>query len=211
MFLLLTCAPLTCVPHTRAPRSSPTRTRYDTATATLIPLMELHLQLLWSNLKIASTAIILVRQICPRHCLSQTTRSVIEEYLTSNEHSLSELATSISVIDSLNQPDNVIVRSWNKLETSPKTDCIDKNFPTWTCSNLNWSNISTNSRTSHLVLISEATSNQHILFHPSPKLKRHQWKIWRRVLCRLISLYKLMKTFEIYVLKTIVINIICNS
>ena len=78
--------------------------------------------------KIASQAIILVSH-------SQTTRFVIEDYLTSHEHFLSELATSIPVINSLKQPDNVIVRSWNKLETSLKTDCIDKNSPTWTCSN----------------------------------------------------------------------------
>ena len=147
MFLLLTCAPATWAPlaHLQEPGT------------TLQQQLLFHSWNCISNFfdqtkKIASTAIILVRQICPRHCLSQTTRSVIEDYLTSNEHSLSELATSLSVIDSLNQPDNVIVRSWNKLETSPKTDCIDKNFPTWTCSNLNWSNISTNLRTSHSVL-----------------------------------------------------------
>ena len=167
MFLLLIC-----VPHTWALRAQ----HLQEPGTTLQQQLLFHSWNCISNFfdqtkKIAPTAIILVRQICPRHCLSQTTRFVIEDYLTSNEHSLSELATSLSVIDSLNQPDNVIVRSWNKLETSPKTDCIDKNFPTWTCSNLNWSNISTNSRTSHLVLISEATSNQHILFHPSPKLK----------------------------------------
>ena len=129
MFLLLTCA-LFWASHSqpyknqvRHCNSNSYSTHGIASTTSLI------------KLKIAPTAIILVSHICPRHCLRQTTRFVIEDYLTSHEHFLSELATSIPVINSLKQPDNVIVRSWNKLETSPKTDCIDKNFPTWTCSN----------------------------------------------------------------------------
>ncbi len=149
MFLLLTCA-LTWASRAQCHKNKVRHCNSNSYSSHL----ELHLQLLWSSHKIASTAIALVNQICPRHRSSQSTRSVIEEYLTSNKHSLSKHATSISVIDktlwfslttSTSDPEI-------KLETFPKTDCINKNFPTWTCSNLNWSKISTNLRTSHSVL-----------------------------------------------------------